>query len=39
MAQIIPFAHRRNVFGPEDTGVMGDAYDEAALTLQNDLKT
>jgi hypothetical protein len=39
MAQIIPFAHRRTVFGPEDTGAMGHAYDEAVLTLRNDLKT
>jgi hypothetical protein len=39
MAQIIPFATRRTAFGPEDTGAMANAYDEAFLTLRDDLKT
>lgn len=39
MAQVIRFARRRTVFGPDETAAMGDAYDSALLALREDCKS
>jgi hypothetical protein len=33
MGEVLQFVRRRNVFGPDMTSVMGEAYDEAMATL------
>jgi len=35
MADILQFRPRLNVFAPEQTSAMGDAYDKAIATLAN----
>src|SRR5262249_20201758 len=39
MAQILPFVRRRNVFDPDATLAMGDAYDKAIATIQTDAQS
>jgi hypothetical protein len=38
MGQVLPF-RRQNAFLPETTRTMGEAYDSAMATLQNDAKS
>lgn len=33
MGEVLPFVRRRNVFDPDLTSVMGNAYDEAVATV------
>ena len=39
MAQILPFVRRRNVFDPDATLAMGDAYDKAIATIETDARS
>ena len=39
MAQILPFVRRRNVFEPDVTLAMGDAYDKAIATIPTEAQS